>query len=205
MKLSEFHAFKRKLNDLYINVKDSSMYKQLFNSINALECFETYCLGISYQIVSHSTLSRVHQIKLLDDFYEEAHMPFDPEEVYTMMENGPYTIDENPIWYGIDAMTSNRPGSVNFCLYYSLMTPKWFPTFIWPPYRCICRWVHQRNRTLYNYNGCPICGALPRRIHAGIKKSKLNAKKRLEWGNIQVFFSAFLFVSYYSIDCNRYQ
>lgn len=38
------------------------------------------------------------------------------------MENGPYTIDENPIWYGIDAMTSNRPGSVNFCLYYSLMT-----------------------------------------------------------------------------------
>ena len=38
------------------------------------------------------------------------------------MENGPYTIEENPVWYGIDAMTSNRPGSVNFCLYYSLMT-----------------------------------------------------------------------------------
>ena len=98
MKLSDFHSFKRILNELYINVKDSSMYIQLFNSINALECFETYCLGISYQIVSHSTLSKVHQIKLLDDFYEEAHMPFDPEEVYTMMVNGPYTIDENPIW-----------------------------------------------------------------------------------------------------------
>ena len=122
MKLSEFHAFKRKLNELYLNVKDSSMYKQLFNSINALECFETYCLGISYQIVFRSTLSREHQIKLLDEFYEGAHIPFDPSEVYTMMENGPYTIDENPIWYGIDAMTSNRPDSVNFCLYYSLMT-----------------------------------------------------------------------------------
>ena len=191
MKLSDFHSFKRKLNELYINVKDSSMYKQLFNSINALECFETYCLGISYQIVSHSTLSRVHQIKLLDDFYEEAHMPFDPEEVYTMMENGPYTIDENPIWYGIDAMTSNRPGSVNFCLYYSLMTGMI---------------SEQEGINYYNdltklLNG----GALPRRIHAGIKKSKLNAKKRLEWGNIQVFFSAFLFVYYYSINCNRYQ
>ncbi len=122
MKLSDFHSFKRKLNELYVNVKDSSMYKQLFNNINALDCLETYCLGISYQIVSHSTLSREHQIKLLDDFYEEAHIPFDPSEVYTMMENGPYTIEENPVWYGIDAMTSNRPGSVNFCLYYSLMT-----------------------------------------------------------------------------------
>ena len=122
MKLSEFHAFKRKINELYINVKDSSMYKQLFSSIKALDCLETYCLGISYQIVSHSTLSREHQIKLLDEFYEGAHIPFDPSEVYVMMENGPYTIDENPIWYGIDAMTSNRPGSVNFCLYYSLMT-----------------------------------------------------------------------------------
>lgn len=114
MKLSEFHAFKRKLNELYLNVKDSSMYKQLFANINALDCCETYCLGISYQIVSHSTLSREHQIKLLDEFYEGAHIPFDPEEVYTMMENGPYTIEENPVWYGIDAMTSNRPGSVNF-------------------------------------------------------------------------------------------
>ncbi len=122
MKLSEFHAFKRKINELYINVKDSSMYKQLFSSIKALDCLETYCLGISYQIVSHSTLSREHQIKLLDEFYEGAHIPFDLSEVYVMMENGPYTIDENPIWYGIDAMTSNRPGSVNFCLYYSLMT-----------------------------------------------------------------------------------
>ena len=122
MKPFEFHAFKRKINELYINVKDSSMYKQLFSSIKALDCLETYCLGISYQIVSHSTLSREHQIKLLDEFYEGAHIPFDPEEVYTMMENGPYTIEENPVWYGIDAMTSNRPGSVNFCLYYSLMT-----------------------------------------------------------------------------------
>lgn len=122
MKLSEFHAFKRKLNELYLNVKDSSMYKQLFNNIKALDCFETYCLGISYQIVSHSTLSRDHQIELLDEFYGEAHIPFDPSEVYAMMENGPYTIEENPVWYGIDAMTSNRPGSVNFCLYYSLMT-----------------------------------------------------------------------------------
>ena len=122
MKLSEFHAFKRKLNELYLNVKDSSMYKQLFNNINALDCFKTYCLGISYQIVSHSTLSRENQVKLLDGFYEEAHIPFDPEEVYTMMENGPYTIDENPIWYGIDAMTSNHKGGINFCLYYSLMT-----------------------------------------------------------------------------------
>ena len=50
------------------------------------------------------------------------HIPFDPSEVYTMMENGPYTIEENPVWYGIDAMTSNSTGSVNFCLYYSLMT-----------------------------------------------------------------------------------
>ena len=48
-------------------------------------------------------------------------------------------------------------------------------------------------------------GLKSKRIHAGIKKSKLNAKKRLEWGNIQVFFSAFLFVYYYSINCNRYQ
>ena len=122
MKLSEFHAFKRKLNELYVNVKDSSMYKQLFSNIKALDCFETYCLGISYQIVSHSTLSREYQIRLLDEFYEEAHIPFDPEEVYVMMENGPYTIEDNPVWYGIDAMTSNRSGSVNFCLYYSLMT-----------------------------------------------------------------------------------
>ena len=46
-----------------------------------------------------------------------------------------------------------------------------------------------------------ICGRTPRwvrglkskRIHAGIKKSKLNAKKRLEWGNIQVFFFCFSF------------
>ena len=174
MKLSEFHAFKRKSNELYINVKDSSMYKQLFNSINALECFETYCLGISYQIVSHSTLSRVHQIKLLDDFYEEAHMPFDPEEVYTMMENGPYTIDENPIWYGIDAMTSNRPGSVNFCLYYSLMTgmiseqeginyyndlTKLLSSFLHSFGHHTDVYVDEyikENRTLYNYNGCSI-------------------------------------------------
>lgn len=122
MKLTEFHAFKRKLNELYLDVKDSGMYKQLFNNINALDCFETYCLGISYEIISHSTLSREHQIKLLEEFYDEAHIAFDPEEVYTMMENGPYTIEENPVWYGIDVMTANHTGTINFCLYYSLMT-----------------------------------------------------------------------------------
>ena len=34
-------------------------------------------------------------------------------------------------------------------------------------------------------------GLKSKKIHAGIKKSKLNAKKRLEWGNIQVFFLLF--------------